>query len=180
MFLADFGADVIKVESLDGDPARVAGIIIEDEENPYFVNLNRSKRSITINMKSEEGKDIIRRLAESSDVLVENFRPGVMDRLGLGYEELRKLNPGLIYAAISGFGKTGPYKDRPAFDFIAQAMSVFMSLNGSEDMEAIRAGIPITDTIAGIYASFGILAALRNRDKTGRGQEVQVAMVIAL
>lgn len=180
MFLADFGADVIKVESPDGDPARVAGIMIEGEENPYFVNLNRSKRSITMNMKSEEGKDIIRRLAESSDVLVENFRPGVMDRLGLGYEELRKLNPRLIYAAISGFGKTGPYKDRPAFDFIAQAMSGFMSLNGSEDMEAIRAGIPVTDTIAGIYASFGILAALRNRDKTGRGQEVQVAMVDSL
>ena len=180
MFLADFGADVIKVESLDGDPARVAGIIIEGEENPYFVNLNRSKRSITINMKSEEGKDIIRRLAESSDVLVENFRPGVMDRLGLGYEELRKLNPRLIYAAISDFGQTGPYKDRPAFDFIAQAMSGFMSLNGSEDMEAIRTGIPITDTIAGIYASFGILASLRNRDKTGKGQEVQVAMVDSL
>ena len=177
MFLADFGADVIKVESRDGDPSRVAGIIIEGEENPYFVNLNRSKRSITVNTKSEEGKDIVRRLASEVDVLVENFRPGVMDRLGLGYDELKKLNPPLIYAAISGFGKTGPYKDRPAFDFIAQAMSGFMSLNGSEDMDPIRAGIPITDTIAGIYAAFGILAALRNRDKTGQGQEVQVAMV---
>jgi len=177
MFLADFGADVIKVESLDGDPSRVAGIMIEGEENPYFVNLNRSKRSITVNMKNEEGKGIIRRLAATVDVLVENFRPGVMDRLGLGYDELKKLNPRLIYAAISGFGKTGPYKDRPAFDFIAQAMSGFMSLNGSEDMDAIRAGIPITDTIAGIYAAFGILAALRNRDKIGQGQQVHVAMV---
>jgi len=177
MFLADFGADVIKVETLDGDPSRVAGITMEGAENPYFVNLNRSKRSITVNMKNEEGKHIIRRLARAADVLVENFRPGVMDRLGLGCDELKKLNPRLIYAAISGFGKTGPYKDRPAFDFIAQAMSGFMSLNGSEDMDPIRAGIPITDTIAGIYAAFGILAALRNRDKTGSGQEVQVAMV---
>lgn len=179
MLLADFGADVIKVESLDGDPSRVTGIVGEGE-NPYFVNLNRNKRSITVNMKSGQGKEIIQRLAKSVDVLAENFRPGVMERLGLGYEQLKKLNPGLIYAAITGFGKTGPYKDRPAFDFIAQAMSGFMSLNGTEDMEPMRVGIPISDTIAGAYAAFGILAALRNRDRTGQGDEVQVAMVDSL
>jgi len=121
MLLADFGADVIKVESLDGDPSRVTGIVGEGE-NPYFVNLNRNKRSITVNMKAGQGKEIIQRLEKSVDVLAENFRPGVMERLGLGYEQLKKLNPGLIYATITGFGKTGPYKDRPAFDFIAQAM----------------------------------------------------------
>jgi crotonobetainyl-CoA:carnitine CoA-transferase CaiB-like acyl-CoA transferase len=179
MLLADFGADVIKVESRNGDPSRVTGIMGEGE-NPYFVHLNRNKRGITLNLKSDEGKEIVRRLAKSSDVLVENFRQGVMDRLGLGYEELKKINPRLIYAAITGFGKTGPYKDRPAFDFIAQAMSGFMSLNGTEDMEPMRVGIPISDTIAGLYAAFGVLVALRDRERTGRGHEIQSAMVDGL
>jgi CoA:oxalate CoA-transferase len=179
MLLADFGADVIKVESRDGDPSRITGIMGEGE-NPYFVNLNRNKRSITIDLKTEEGKEITRRLAKWADVVVENFRPGVMERLGLGYEELKKINPGLIYAAISGFGKTGPYRDRPAFDFIAQAMSGFMSLNGTGDMEPMRVGIPISDTIAGLYAAFGILAALRDRERTGHGYEIQSAMVDGL
>ena len=122
MLLADLGAEVIKIESPEGDPSRVTGIIGAGE-NPYFVNLNRNKRAITVDMKKSEGKEIIRRLVKKSDILVENFRPGVMDRLGLAYQALSELNPELIYAAISGFGKTGPYKDRPAFDFIAQAMS---------------------------------------------------------
>ncbi len=179
MLLADFGADVIKVESLDGDPSRVTGIVAEGE-NPYFVNLNRNKRSITVNLKSRGGKSIIRRVVKSVDILVENFRPGVMERLGLGYAKLAEINPRLIYAAVSGFGKTGPYCRRPAFDFIAQAVSGFMSLNGSADMEPLRAGIPISDTIAGLYAAFGILAALRNREISGRGEEVHVAMVDSL
>jgi len=179
MLLADFGADVIKVEAPDGDPSRVTGILGAGE-NPYFVNLNRNKRTITIDMKQERGKEIVRRMALASDVLVENFRPGVMDRLGLGYKVLSALNPALIYAAITGFGKTGPYKDRPAFDFIAQAMSGFMSLNGDRTMPSLRVGIPISDTIAGLYAAFGILAALRERDRTGRGQEIQTAMVDGL
>ena len=179
MLLADFGADVIKVEALNGDPSRVTGIVGEGE-NPYFVNLNRNKRSITVNLKTDRGRQIIRRLARTADVLVENFRPGVMDRLGIGYDTLKEINPELIYAAVSGFGKTGPYRDRPAFDFIAQAMSGFMSLNGSEDMDPMRAGIPISDTVAGLYAAFGILAALRNRERTGRGDEIQVAMTDGL
>jgi crotonobetainyl-CoA:carnitine CoA-transferase CaiB-like acyl-CoA transferase len=179
MLLADMGADVVKIEAADGDPSRVTGIMGKGE-NPYFVNLNRNKRTITVDMKQPEGREIIRRLAKKSDILVENFRPGVMDRLGLGYRELHALNPALIYAAISGFGKSGPYKDRPAFDFIAQAMSGFMSLNGNEQMPPQRVGIPISDTIAGLYAAFGILAALRERDKTGKGQEIQTAMVDGL
>ena len=179
MMLADFGADVIKIEAPGGDVSRVTGIVGKGE-NPYFVNLNRNKRTMTINMKTDEGKRIVRSMAERVDVVVENFRPGVMERLGLGYEELRKTNPGLVYAAVTGFGKTGPYKDRPAFDFIAQAMSGFMSLNGSQDMDPLRVGIPISDTIAGLYAAFGILAALRERDMTGKGQEVQSAMVDGL
>lgn len=179
MLLADFGADVIKVEAPDGDPSRVTGIV-RAGENPYFVNLNRNKRTITIDLKQERGKEIVRRMAQASNVLVENFRPGVMDRLGLGYKVLSALNPSLIYAAITGFGKTGPYKDRPAFDFIAQAMSGFMSLNGDRTMPYLRVGIPISDTIAGLYAAFGIMAALRERDRTGRGQEIQTAMVDGL
>ena len=179
MLLADFGANVIKVEAPDGDPSRVTGILGAGE-NPYFVNLNRNKRTITIDMKQERGKEIVRRMAQASDVLVENFRPGVMDRLGLGYTALSALNPALIYAAVTGFGKTGPYKDRPAFDFIAQAMSGFMSLNGDRTMPSLRVGIPISDTIAGLYTAFGILAALRERDRTGRGQEIQTAMVDGL
>lgn len=179
MLLADMGADVIKIEATDGDPSRVTGIMGKGE-NPYFVNLNRNKRIITVDMKKTEGKELIRRMAKASDILVENFRPGVMDRLGLGYKDLSALNPGLVYAAINGFGKSGPYKDRPAFDFIAQAMSGFMSLNGNEQMPPLRVGIPISDTIAGLYTAFGILAALRERDRTGRGQEIQTAMVDSL
>jgi crotonobetainyl-CoA:carnitine CoA-transferase CaiB-like acyl-CoA transferase len=179
MLLADFGADVVKVEAPEGDPSRVTGIVGAGE-NPYFVNLNRNKRTITIDLKQERGKEIVLRMARTFDVLVENFRPGVMDRLGLGYPVLSALNPSLIYAAISGFGKTGPYRDRPAFDFIAQAMSGFMSLNGDRTMPYLRVGIPISDTIAGLYAAFGILAALRERQRTGRGQEIQTAMVDGL
>jgi crotonobetainyl-CoA:carnitine CoA-transferase CaiB-like acyl-CoA transferase len=176
MMLADFGADVIKVEPLRGDDSRRIGIQ-GDCENPYFVNMNRNKRSIAVDLRTDAGKEIIRRLVKTADVVVENFRPDVMGKMGLGYESLKKINPGLIYAAINGFGKSGPYKDRPAFDFIAQAMSGLMSVNGREGTEPIRAGIPITDTIAGLYTAFGILAALRRREQTGCGEEVQTAMV---
>jgi CoA:oxalate CoA-transferase len=179
MLLGDLGANIIKVEAPDGDPSRVTGIV-GNGENPYYVNLNRNKRAITIDIKQDRGKEIVRSLAKISDVLVENFRPGVMERLGLGYPALSAINPSLIYAAITGFGKTGPYKDRPAFDFIAQAISGFMSLNGDRSMPYLRAGIPISDTIAGLYSALAILAALRERDRTGRGQEIQTAMVDGL
>jgi crotonobetainyl-CoA:carnitine CoA-transferase CaiB-like acyl-CoA transferase len=179
MLLGDFGADIVKVEAPEGDMTRITGIM-GTGENPYFVNLNRNKRNLAVNLKTDEGKEIVRRLARGADVLVENFRPGVMAKLGLGYESLREINPRLVYAAITGFGKSGPYRDRPAFDFIAQAMSGFMSLNGTEEMDPLRVGMPISDTVAGLYAAFGILAALRERDRTGRGQEVQAAMVDGL
>ncbi len=176
MMLADFGADIIKVEPLRGDDARMFDVT-NDEESPIFVNMNRNKRSITVDLRTDGGKEIIRRLVKTADVLVENFRPGVMDKIGLGCEELMKINPGLVYAAVNGFGKTGPYKGRPAFDFIAQAMSGFMSINGTEEMDPLRSGAPITDMVAGLYCAFGIVAALRRRDRTGQGEEVQVAMV---
>ena len=179
MLLGDFGADIVKVEALEGDMTRITGIMGAGE-NPYFVNLNRNKRDIAVDLKTDEGKEIIHRLAANADVLVENFRPGVMEKLGLGYAALRALNPRLIYAAVTGFGKTGPYRDRPAFDFIAQALSGFMSLNGSAETDPLRVGMPISDTVAGLYAAFGIVAALRERDRTGRGQEVQASMVDGL
>ncbi len=180
MILADFGAEVIKVESPAGDATRVSMVFGEEGENPYFVGLNRNKRSLVLNLKKDRGKEVFRRLAKWADVLIENFRPGVMERLELGYKDLCKINPGLIYASISGFGLTGPYKDRPAFDFIAQALSGFMSLNGDENTPPLRCGLPISDNITGLYLAFGIMAALRRRDQTGKGQELTCALMDAL
>ena len=177
MLLADMGADVIKIEAPGhGDDARYQGTIINGE-SWYFVGSNRNKRGMTLNLKSKEGKEIFLRLVKKSDVVVENFRAGVMRSLGLDYEALRKVNPGIVYCGISGFGKDGPYHLRPAFDFIAQGISGFMSVNGFPDREPVRTGIPISDSVAGIYAAFGILVALMARQRTGKGQEVQTALV---
>ncbi|MBM4330608.1 MAG: CoA transferase [Deltaproteobacteria bacterium] len=178
--LADMGAQVIKIESPGrGDETRYQGAIINGE-SWYFIGMNRNKKSLTLDLKSPEGKEIFLRLVRTSDVVVENFRPGVMHNLGLGYQFLREINPAIIYCGISGFGKDGPYHLRPAFDFIAQGISGFMSITGFPDREPVRTGIPISDSIAGIYASYGILAALLNRQKTGKGQEVQTSLVDAM
>ncbi len=179
MLLADFGADVIKVEPQQGDPTRFTGIF-SSSENPYFVNLNRNKRSMTLNLKHDSGKEVLKQLVQSADVLLENFRPGVMKRLGLGHETLKQWNPDLIYAGITGFGRTGPYRDRPAFDFIAQALSGLMSLNGTDETGPMRVGIPISDTVSGLYTAFGVVMALRERDRNGHGSEVQTALVDSL
>ncbi len=177
MLLGDMGAEVIKIEAPGhGDDARYQGAVIKGE-SWYFVGSNRNKRGMTLNLKSKEGKDIFFRLVKKSDVVVENFRPGVMHSLGLDYEALRKVNPGIVYCGISGFGKDGPYHLRPAFDFIAQGVSGFMSVTGFPDREPVRTGIPISDSVAGIYAAFGILVALMARQRTGKGQEVQTALV---
>lgn len=178
--LADMGAEVVKIESPDrGDETRHQGAVVNGE-SWYFVGLNRNKKSLTLDLKSKEGKEIFRRLAEEADVVVENFRPGVMRNFGFDYENLSKINPRLIYCGISGFGKDGPYALRPAFDFIAQGLSGFMSITGFPDREPVRTGIPISDSVAGIYAAFGILAAVVAREKTGRGQEIQTSLVDAM
>jgi crotonobetainyl-CoA:carnitine CoA-transferase CaiB-like acyl-CoA transferase len=178
--LADMGAEVIKIESPDrGDETRYRAAVVNGE-SWYFAGLNRNKKSLTLDLKSKEGKEIIRRLAREVDVVVENFRPGVMRNFGFDYENLSKINPRLIYCGISGFGKDGPYALRPAFDFIAQGLSGFMSITGFPDREPVRTGIPISDSVAGIYAAFGILAAVVAREKTGRGQEVQTSLVDAM
>jgi len=177
MLLADMGADVIKVEVPGkGDDARINFPVINGE-SAYFMNLNRNKRGITLNLKSEKGKEIFRKLVAKSDILVENYRPGVMDKLGLGYEDLKKINPALIYGAVSGFGHYGPYSQRPGYDIIGQAMSGLMSTTGWPGGQPTRTGTAISDVMGGISCCVGILAAYINRLKTGQGEKVDVSLV---
>lgn len=179
MQLADLGADVIKVEypeteeKLRGFGPYYEGI------STFFFSVNRGKRGICIDLKSEEGKDLVRRLAREVDVVAENFRPGTMDRLGLGYEDLRKENPRLIYAALSGYGQTGPYSQYAAVDAVAQAMGGTMSLNGEPGQPPLRVGVSIGDMTGGLYLAIGILAALQARHTTGEGQLLDVALTEA-
>jgi crotonobetainyl-CoA:carnitine CoA-transferase CaiB-like acyl-CoA transferase len=180
LMLGDMGAEVIKIEPpKEGDPLRAQGVI-RDGISWYYASYNRNKKSLAVDLRSAEGKDILSKLIRTSDVVVENFRPGVMEKMGFGYHRLKELKPDIIYCGITGFGKSGPYKDRPAFDFIAQAMSGFMSVNGNEGEEPLRAGIPISDLVAGLYAAFGIMSALVHRARTGQGQEVQSSLVDGL
>lgn len=175
--LADLGADVIKIELPGrGDDARAYGPYINGE-SLYYGNLNRNKRGITLNLKSEEGKEIFRKLAKEADVVIENYRPGVMDKLGLGYEELKKLNPRLIYAAVSGFGSYGRYSKRPGYDIISQAMGGLMSVTGHPGNGPTRVGSAIGDVLGGMNLTIGILAALQARHTTGEGQRVDVALI---
>lgn len=180
MLLADLGATVIKVEHPDDpDYARsfppMVGEAADEAESAFFSQFNRNKVGITINLKSAEGKETLRRLVSRSDVLVENFRPGTMEKLGLGYEELRRCNPRLVYTAISGFGRTGPNSSRPAFDNTGQAVGGLWSMNGYPDRPPVRVGTIIGDLAASLYATIGTLAALRTAEQTGLGQVVDVS-----
>jgi crotonobetainyl-CoA:carnitine CoA-transferase CaiB-like acyl-CoA transferase len=176
MILADMGAEVIKVEPPGaGDPLRAQGVI-KDGLSWYFAGFNRNKRSLALNLRSDEGKAVLARLIAESDVLVENYRPGVLARMGFGEARLRELKPDLVYANISGFGTTGPYRDRPSFDFIAQAMSGFMSVTGAADGPPLRAGPPIADLVAGLHGALGICAALVRRGRTGEGETVGASL----
>ncbi len=177
MILADLGAEVIKLEIPGtGDDSRAFPPHVNGE-SAYFMSLNRNKRSMTLNLKSQKGKDIFLEMVRKIDVLVENFRPGTMERLGLGYSVLRNENPGLIYAAASGFGHSGPYSERPAYDAIVQAMGGIMSITGQNGGPPTRVGTSIGDITAGLFTTIGILAALTHRNKTGAGQKVDVAML---
>lgn len=177
MVLADMGADVIKVENpKGGDDSRAFGPF-KNGLSAYYMGLNRSKRSITLNLKDERGKEILKKLVEKADVLVENYRPGTMKKLGLDYEVLREINPKLIYAASSGFGQTGPYSSKAAYDLIVQGLSGFMSITGTDAEHPVKAGSSIADIFAGVFTTIGILAALEHRNKTGEGQMVDVAML---
>lgn len=179
MMLGDLGADVVKIEAPDGDHVRRQGAIV-DGMSWYFASFNRNKRSMTLDVRSEEGKSVLHKLVAGADVLVENFRPGILDKLGLGDAERERLYPRLVVASVNGYGSVGPYADRPAFDFIAQAMSGFMSVNGTAESGPLRCGPPITDLVAGLYAAFGVLAALRVRDRDGRGQAVEASMMMGM
>ena len=173
--LGDLGADVLKVEAPEGDSIRGQGAI-KDGLSGYFAQFNRNKRSIRLDLRKAEGREILAKLIAESDVLVENFRPGVLARLGFGAERLKELRPSLVTCAINGFGSTGPYKDRPAFDFIAQALSGFMSVNGRADDPPLRSGLPISDLVAGLYAALSITAAIVRARETGKGQQTEVSL----
>jgi CoA:oxalate CoA-transferase len=177
MMLADHGAEVIKVERPEGgDLSRGTGPFI-DGESYYFMSVNRGKKSVTLNLAHPDGVQVLKDLAATCDVLVENFVPGAMARFGLGYEELRKVNPRLVYCSISGFGQTGPYAQRPALDIIVQAMGGIMSITGEEGGPPVRPGSSLGDMIAGLFAANAILAALHERERSGQGQMIDISML---
>ncbi len=178
--LADLGAEVLKIEPPDtGDETRMFPPR-RDGESHYFLSINRGKKSIVVDLKTEAGVKLVKDLAAKCDVLVENYRPGVMDRLGLGYETLSAINPRLIYCAISGYGMTGPLRDRPSFDIVLQAMSGALSVNGEPGRQPTKLGIPLGDLVGGINGPMGILAALYERTLTGRGRLIDVSLMDGL
>jgi len=180
MFLGDLGAEVVKVEQPGvGDDTRGWGPPFVGGESAYFLCINRNKKSITVDLKRQEGIDLVRRLADSADVLIENFRPGTMERLGLGEKDLRALNPRLIYASLSGFGADGPMSDAPGYDLIIQAWGGLMSITGAPDGEPTKVGVAIMDLIAGLMLGKAIVAALFAREKIGIGQKIDTSLLEA-
>ena len=178
MLLADLGADVVKVEPPGGDSTRqMPGAVGAD--SPSFNAVNRGKRSIVLNLKTDEGREAFTRLARSTDILIENYRPGVMDALGLGFAALSAVNPRLIYASVSGYGQTGPDRRKGGFDLIAQGVSGIMSITGEAGGAPVKAGVPLTDLSAGLFALVGILAAVEHRHRSGSGQQVETSLVDA-
>ncbi len=177
MLLGDMGAEIIKIEEPGkGDDTR-GYPPFKDGFSTYFGNMNRGKKSITLDLKNAEAKKIFLSMVEKADVVVENYKPGTMDKLGIGHEVLKKINPMIIFASISGFGQFGPYKDRPGYDIIGQAMGGLMSVSGWPDSPPTRSGTAMGDVLAGLNCCIGILAALKGRDVTGRGQSVDVSLV---
>ena len=182
LMLGDHGADVIKIEIPgSGDDTRTWGPPFIGEESAYFLSINRNKRSLTLNFKEEKAREIFLNLAKDADVVVENFTPGVMDRFGLGYDAVKAINPGIVFCSISGFGQTGPYRSRPAYDQIMQGISGLMSITGEPDGEPQKVGIAVADIGAGMWAAFGIMAAIHNRshDGGGQGQYIDISMMDA-
>lgn len=185
MYLADLGAEVIHIEREIGDDAREFGPFVgghDKNRSAYFISLNRNKKSLVLDLKSQTGRDILRELIQVSDVVLENFRPDTMEKLGFGWAALQKINPRVIYCSICGFGHDSlpEYGSRPAYDMVAQAYSGLMSITGPEGGPPCRVGSSVGDIIAGMQATIGILAALRYRERTGRGQYVDIAMVDSL
>lgn len=179
MILGDLGADVIKIEAPGGDHVRGQGEKV-DGFSWYFASFNRNKRSVTLDLRNPEGLKVLERLLADADILTENFRPGVLSEMGFTPERLADINPRLIVVSVNGYGSTGPYADRPAFDFIAQAMSGYMTTNGRPDTGPLRTGPPLTDLIAGLYAALGAVAALAGRDRGGPAQRVEASMMMSM
>lgn len=178
MWLGDLGADVIKIENPKvGEDGRHAGPPFFNGESAFFLAANRNKRSLALDMKVPEGQALIRRLIEGADVVVENFRPGVMEALGLGYAAMSQRNPRIVYCSISGFGPDGPFADRPGLDQIIQGFSGLMTITGFEGEMPVRVGIPIADLLTGLFGAYGVLAALQARERTGRGQVVNTSLL---
>jgi len=178
--LGDYGADILKIEPPgEGDGARAWGPPFVEGESIYFLSVNRNKRSLTLNLRHPEGVALFLQLMHRADVVIENFTPGTMSRLGIGDDVLRARNPRLIYCAISGFGQTGPYRDRPAFDLILQGMGGVMATTGEEGGAPVRVGVPIADIAGGMYAAYAIALALLARDRTGVGQSLDVSLLDA-
>jgi len=178
MMLADMGAEVIKVEMPGtGDDSRSWGPPFVEGESAYFMSINRNKKSIALDMKGDKAIEIITKLIRQSDVLVENFRPGAMERLGLSYEQAKVMNPRLVYCSISGFGQDGPYRLLPGFDQVLQGMGGLMSITGEPDGPPVKVGVAIADISGGMFAAYGIVVALFNREKTGRGQTVDISLL---
>ena len=181
MMLGDLGADVVKVERPEvGDDTRGWGPPFIDGESAYYLSINRNKRSVALDLGSEAGLEAARRLAERADVVVENFKPGTMSRLGLGYEKVAAVNPGVVYCSISGFGTTGEGASRLGYDFLVQAVGGLMSITGPESGAPTKVGVAVVDVLTGLYASNAILAALVGRAATGRGQRVEVDLLSSL
>src|SRR5699024_2626267 len=177
MILGDLGAEVIKVEAPgSGDETRKWGPPFQNGVSAYYLCANRNKKSITVNLKSQTGRNTIKQLIRESDVIVNNFKTGTMERFGLDYDTLAKINPGIIYCSITGFGETGPYRNRPGYDFIIQAMSGLMSITGDEVSGPQKVGVAITDILTGLYACIGIQGALLERTRSGKGQKLDLAL----
>jgi crotonobetainyl-CoA:carnitine CoA-transferase CaiB-like acyl-CoA transferase len=178
MLLSDFGADIVKIENPDkGDDTRTYGPPFLDGESVYFLSINRGKKSLTLNLKTPEAREILTKLIKSSDVLLENFRKDFLPSLGFGYEEVAKLNPKIIYASVTGYGHTGPWADRPGYDLAIQGQGGIMSLTGDPNGSPYKTGTSLADITAGIYATLGILLALQARQRTGNGQKVDVSLL---
>ena len=180
LMLGDYGADVIKIELPgSGDDTRHWGPPFIGDESAYFLSINRNKRSLTLNFKEEKAREIFLKLAEQSDVVVENFTPGVMSRFDLGYEKVKQANPKIIYCSISGFGQDGPYQSRPAYDQIMQGISGLMSITGDLGGEPQKVGVAVTDIGSGMWAAFAVMAALHHRSQEGEGQYIDISMLDA-
>ncbi len=178
LMLADLGAEVIKIEMPEkGDDTRAWGPPFLGGESAYFLSVNRNKKSVTVNLKSAEGREIVLKLAERSDVFLENFAPGVASRLGLGYEAMRAVNPGIVYCSISGFGQEGPYRDLPAYDIILQGMGGLQGMTGESGQAPIRIGVAVADIAGGMFAAYAIAAALAHRERTGKGEYIDVSLL---